>query len=120
MLAKNESQLDRAIRLIVGLVLLIIGTYVSGWLQIVLYILAIIALLTAALGVCLLYKLFGWNTNQAKPEAAKSAEPMPTEAAPAMNTPAEEAEAELEVETPAQTPAAAPAEETEVKTETPQ
>jgi hypothetical protein len=108
MLAKNESQLDRAIRLIVGLVLLIIGSYVSGWLQWVLWILAIYALLTAALGACGLYKIFGWNTNKAKVAREPKTEEAPTAAVEPeakteeMNqpTPAAEEEAELKVDEP--------------------
>lgn len=62
MLTKNESQMDRAIRLIVGLVLLVVGSFVSGWPQIVLYILAIAALVTAATGFCWLYKLLNFSS----------------------------------------------------------
>ncbi len=118
MLAKNESQMDRAVRLIVGLVLLVAGSQLSGWLQIVLYILAIIALLTAATGTCALYKLFGINTNKAKAEGEPKAEEPKTMNAVKPET--DSAEAELEVEEPAEeeTMSEEPAEE-ETKTEEP-
>lgn len=75
MLAKNESQMDRAIRLVVGLVLLIVGYSLGGgWLQIVLYVLAIIALITSATGTCWLYQIFGMNTAKGEIKTADSAE----------------------------------------------
>lgn len=74
MLAKNESQMDRAIRLVVGLVLLIVGYSLGGWLQIVLYVLAIIALITAATGTCWLYQIFGMNTAKGEVKTTASAE----------------------------------------------
>jgi cytoskeletal protein RodZ len=73
MLAKNESQMDRAIRLVVGLVLLAVGYQIGGWLQIVLWVLAIIALITAATGTCWLYKILNINTAKSENETAASA-----------------------------------------------
>jgi cytoskeletal protein RodZ len=117
MLAKNESQMDRAIRLIVGLVLLVAGTLMGGWLQIVLYILALVALLTAATGTCYLYKLLGIDTNKTKaPSEPKTEEPKTMEAVkpeesveeteePEAEPVKSEEEAELEVEEPAEEPA---------------
>lgn len=74
MLAKNESQMDRAIRLVVGLVLLAIGYQFGGWLQIVLYVLAIYALITAAAGTCWLYKILGMNTAKGEVKTTASVE----------------------------------------------
>lgn len=114
MLAKNESQMDRAIRLIVGLVLLVVGTLMGGWLQIVLYILALGALLTSATGTCYLYKLLGIDTNKTKaPSEPKTEEPKTMEAVnpetseekeeePEAEPVKSEEEAELEVEEPAE------------------
>jgi len=79
MLGKNESIADRIIRLVVGLILLALAIWlVTGWLQIVLYILAIIALITAATGWCLVYKLCGCGTM--KKDAAAPAAPAPEHA----------------------------------------
>ena len=77
MIKKNESQMDRAIRLLIGLVLLFAGYQVGGWLMIVFYVLGIIALLTAATGYCFLYKIFGLDTakSEAKVETDKVVEP---------------------------------------------
>jgi len=101
MLAKNESQIDRAIRLIVGLVLLVVGSQLGGWLQIILYILAIIALITAATGVCWLYKLFGWNTDKTTAKPVETPAGAPTEEPmTSADKPQESAEDELAVEEP--------------------
>ena len=61
---KNESNIDRIIRAIVGVILITVGYSVSGYLSIVLYIVGIIALFTAITGFCLLYKLFGFSTKK--------------------------------------------------------
>lgn len=62
MLEKNEGTIDRAIRVIVGLAL-IIGFFVDGdgaysWL----YLVGIIPLVTGLIGSCPLYSLLGINT----------------------------------------------------------
>jgi type IV secretory pathway VirB2 component (pilin) len=58
---QNESTTDRVIRAIVGVVLLGIGWFYLGnsALGIVLDVVGVVALFTAATGFCLLYKLFG-------------------------------------------------------------
>ena len=58
---QNESTTDRVIRAIVGLVLIGIGWFYLGnnTLGIVLDVVGVVALFTAATGFCLLYKLFG-------------------------------------------------------------
>jgi hypothetical protein len=58
----NEGWLDRVIRLVLGVVLIIIGLYLSGALKIVLIILGIIGIITGLTGFCGLYALFGINT----------------------------------------------------------
>lgn len=58
----NESALDRIIRVIVGIVLLAAGLMLTGPLKWVVLVLAVIALVTAATGFCLLYKIFGIST----------------------------------------------------------
>ena len=81
MSVKNEGQLDRAIRLIAGIVLLIIGYQLSGWAEIVLFLLAIVLMITAATGTCWIYKAFSINTNEhpsdgeAKPETTVAPQP---------------------------------------------
>ena len=58
---QNENTTDRVIRAIVGVVLIGIGWFYLGnnTLGIVLDVVGIVALFTAATGFCLLYKLFG-------------------------------------------------------------
>jgi hypothetical protein len=62
---KNESKNDRITRVIVGVVLFLIAyTMLSGAAQVVVYILAVVAIVTAVTGFCLLYKLLGIDTNK--------------------------------------------------------
>jgi hypothetical protein len=62
---RNENQTDRVIRFILGIILAILGyTIFNGVAQIVVYVLAFIAIFTSVTGFCLLYKLFGINTNK--------------------------------------------------------
>lgn len=71
----NESTTDRAIRAVVGIVLVIAAFAVdSGALKVILGILALIALVTAAVGFCPLYKLLGMSTsdNSSSTDAAKT------------------------------------------------
>ena len=60
----NESALDRIIRVIIGIVLLAAGLMLTGPFKWVVLVLAVIALVTAATGFCLLYRLFGFSTNK--------------------------------------------------------
>ena len=61
---KNESNVDRVVRAIIGIVLIVIGHSFSGYLSTVLYVVGIIALITAITGFCLLYKLFDFSTKK--------------------------------------------------------
>ena len=63
----NESNLDRIIRVIVGIVLLALyfTGIVTGGLGIVLIVLGAVALLTGAVGFCPLYALLKINTKRA-------------------------------------------------------
>ena len=67
-LQKNEGKIDRLIRAVLG-VALILGAYfwLTGWLQILVYVFGLIALITALTGFCGLYVLLKINTNT-KPE----------------------------------------------------
>ena len=59
----NEGPIDRIIRAIAGAVLLIIGIFlVQGTLGIVLDVIGVILLITAATGFCAIYALFGFDT----------------------------------------------------------
>jgi VIT1/CCC1 family predicted Fe2+/Mn2+ transporter len=60
---QNESQMDRIIRIALGVVLAIAGyAFLTGVAQIVVYVLALIAIFTGVTGFCLLYKISGIST----------------------------------------------------------
>jgi len=61
---QNESTTDRIIRAVVGVVILVVAYMMSGALSIVMYIVAIILLVTAITGFCALYKLFDFTTKK--------------------------------------------------------
>ena len=67
---KNESTQDRIIRAILGAALLLVAYFwLSGVWAVIFNIVGIISLFTAATGFCLLYKLFGIDTNKSgKPD----------------------------------------------------
>ncbi|MDF1522823.1 MAG: DUF2892 domain-containing protein [Trueperaceae bacterium] len=60
----NESSVDRIIRAVVGVALL--AAWVFGWiggtLAVVLGVVAIVLVVTAAVGFCPLYRIFGMST----------------------------------------------------------
>jgi Protein of unknown function (DUF2892) len=62
----NMGNLDRGLRAIVGLVLLYlayIGMFSTwAWAGYAAYVVGAVLLVTAAVGMCPLYTLFGWNT----------------------------------------------------------
>ena len=62
MITRHEGGLDRTFRIVLGFLLILAG-YVSGgtW-GIVLYILAMVPLLTGLIGWCPLYSLFHMDT----------------------------------------------------------
>ncbi|KKP68633.1 MAG: hypothetical protein UR66_C0004G0033 [Candidatus Moranbacteria bacterium GW2011_GWE1_35_17] len=61
---KNESGLDRIIRVVLAVIFFILGAYIfTGVLSVVAYVLAVVMLFTAMTGFCLGYKLFGINTD---------------------------------------------------------
>ncbi len=63
MFTPNESKVDRIIRLIVGVILLYVGyAYLSSPWNWVAYVVGAIAVITAATGFCLLYRLLGIST----------------------------------------------------------
>ncbi len=66
MLKINESGIDRIIRVMIGLVLLVLGWggFVTGTVGIIFKILGFIPLLTGLIGFCPLYWLFKFRTNK--------------------------------------------------------
>ena len=62
----NESSLDRVIRVVLGIVLLVLGwgNIVEGSLGLVFKILGFIPLLTGLVGFCPLYSLFKIKTSK--------------------------------------------------------
>jgi hypothetical protein len=66
MFAQNESGIDRVVRAILGVALLVVGFFLTGGvLRVVLVVVGLIALFTAATGFCLLYRLFRFSTRHA-------------------------------------------------------
>ncbi|MGZ7495864.1 YgaP family membrane protein [Corynebacterium sp. ZY180755] len=62
-MGKNESLLDRGIRVVIAAVAVVLGVYVlSGVWSVVAYIVAAVMAVTAIAGICPLYKVFGVNT----------------------------------------------------------
>ena len=62
----NEGTIDRILRAVVGAALLAVGIFaVKGTLGIVLDVVGVVLLVTAATGFCLVYRLFG-NFSTAK------------------------------------------------------
>jgi hypothetical protein len=55
---RNESNLDRIIRVVLAVVIAAAGLYFQSWLG----LLAIVPLATAFIGFCPVYALFGINT----------------------------------------------------------
>jgi uncharacterized membrane protein HdeD (DUF308 family) len=60
----NESSLDRILRGILGLALLLVAFLAvpAGALQIVLAVIGVVLLLTGAIGFCPLYRILGLST----------------------------------------------------------
>ena len=60
---RNESNQDRGIRAVVGIIALLIGLFaVGGFLRALLIIVGLVLVTTAAVGFCPLYRLLGINT----------------------------------------------------------
>ena len=60
---RNESNQDRGIRAVVGIIALLIGLFaVGGFLRALLIIIGLVLVITAAVGFCPLYRLLGINT----------------------------------------------------------
>jgi hypothetical protein len=63
-MVRNESNVDRTVRALVGAVLLIawVAGWLSGTLAVVLGVIGIVLLATAAMGFCPMYRLLGIST----------------------------------------------------------
>lgn len=59
---RNESMIDRVVRAVLGVALVSIGLVVGGVAATVMYIVAAILIVTAAIGFCPLYALLGIDT----------------------------------------------------------
>ncbi|MBU0581073.1 MAG: DUF2892 domain-containing protein [Candidatus Margulisbacteria bacterium] len=55
---KNEGNLDRVIRVILGVVIIGVGSYYQSWLGFI----GLIPLITGLIGYCPLYSIFGIKT----------------------------------------------------------
>lgn len=65
MLKQNESEMDKNIRLAVGITALLLGIFTfTGTLQVVALIVATLGIFTGLSGFCLIYKLLGINTKK--------------------------------------------------------
>lgn len=65
----NESGADRAVRVIIGLILLGIGLFVArGAGAVIADIVGAVLLLTGLIGFCPLYRLFGISTGSKAPD----------------------------------------------------
>ncbi len=61
----NEGNLDRIIRFVVGLALIVLGFWVmSGVVGIIVGVVGIIALVTGAIGYCPAYGIFKFSTKK--------------------------------------------------------
>jgi hypothetical protein len=69
---RNVSNLDRWARIALGVVFVGAGLAVGGWLALVLYLVAAVLLVTAAVAFCPLYKLLGIDTCKMSRTCAES------------------------------------------------
>ncbi|MEJ5919557.1 YgaP family membrane protein [Corynebacterium sp. H78] len=65
-MVKNVHGGDRAVRLVIAALAAYFATMNDGAVQIILWVVAAIMVLTAALGFCPLYRLFGVSTCKVK------------------------------------------------------
>ena len=60
---RNESNQDRGIRAVLGIIALLVGLLAAGgFLRALLIIVGLVLVITAAVGFCPLYRLLGINT----------------------------------------------------------
>ena len=68
---KNVGAKDKTIRVIAGVILLGVGISIQGVSGLLCAIVGISLLFTAITGFCSLYKLFGIDTREVKPESTR-------------------------------------------------
>ena len=62
---QNESVRDRIIRVVLGIIGVVAAySFTTGIVQTILYIIAVILLITGFTGICLIYKILGIRTNK--------------------------------------------------------
>jgi uncharacterized membrane protein len=62
---RNMGKIDRIVRGVVGIILAVVGIiYVGFWWGILLLVIGLILLITAIVGVCLLYMPFKFSTKK--------------------------------------------------------
>jgi hypothetical protein len=59
---RNVGKIDRIIRAVVGIALIVVGAVLGGWVLILGLVLGVIFLITAAIGFCPLYVPFKIST----------------------------------------------------------
>lgn len=63
MMEKNESSLDRIVRIVLGIVFALVAySSGTGWV----YILSVLMIVTGVTGFCAIYKILGISTNGKK------------------------------------------------------
>lgn len=75
MLPKNEGSLDRDIRLVLGILLMIPAVFMlQGIFQIIVALFAVVMFATAASGFCPLYTILGVKTNKGESQGGHTAD----------------------------------------------
>ena len=59
---QNVGRIDKMVRLIIAIVFIFVGYYISPWF----YIVSVVMILTALMGFCGIYALLGINTVKKK------------------------------------------------------
>ncbi|MFA6995427.1 MAG: DUF2892 domain-containing protein [Patescibacteria group bacterium] len=72
MIKKNEGSLDRLLRVALAEIFFILAWFwFGGVMQIILYVLGLMMIVTAGMGFCGLYKIFGFSTNKNEKKLSK-------------------------------------------------
>ena len=62
---QNENNVDRIVRFFIGIILAVLAFFAfNGTVQIILYVIAAVALFTSLTGFCLIYKILGISTKK--------------------------------------------------------
>lgn len=64
MFKQNENNIDRAARIIVGILALGVGLTTAGLIHVLALVIAFLGIFTGVTGFCLIYKILGWNTKK--------------------------------------------------------